>query len=546
MAEDYDIAKSIKRIEDELIASMIHNLDRHRAEENELGINWEQWQVKQLAALKEYKKKNLKKYQGIFGSINSRIDSIISLQRAAGNAGQEISILKAIKEGAKLQKTVGRQAELNAQFFRMNDRKMNALIKATQDDLKKAEYAMLRMSNDKYRKVIFDAQMYANSGAATYEKAVDMATKDFLRAGINCVEYKNGARHTVSDYADMAIRTASKRAYLTGEGEKRKEWGISTVIMNKRGNPCPKCLPFVGKVLIDDVWSGGDSKDGPYPLMSSAIAAGLYHPRCKDGHTTYFPGISAPPDDKFSKKELTDVEERGQQETQKQYAERQAESFDRLAKYSLDDENRRIYSERAKEWNLKATKRFTDYEELEKYIQSEYNGKVDNDVKTLNIRQVSQTLTEFETVLEDFPNAKKIFAGINVSDRGKAAFLPNGELVLSSKYYKEATIKLLGTGFHEAGHLLELAVIYKNNPLLSSEEIYEVYRGGQYAEQIVNDAFARISTHKTMDELRKDISNYATISNSETIGDAVKDYYMNGYNASILSRQIIKVIGEAI
>lgn len=54
--------------------------------------------------------------------------------------------------------------------------------------------------------------------------------------------------------------------------------GISTVIMNKRANACPKCLPFVGKVLIDDVWSGGDASDGNYPLMSSAIAAGLYHP----------------------------------------------------------------------------------------------------------------------------------------------------------------------------------------------------------------------------------------------------------------------------
>ena len=74
--------------------------------------------------------------------------------------------------------------------------------------------------------------------------------------------------------------------------------------MNKRGNPCPKCLPFVGKILIDDVWSGGSSEDGSYPLMSSAMAAGLYHPNCKDSHTTYFPGISTPPDDKFSKEEI--------------------------------------------------------------------------------------------------------------------------------------------------------------------------------------------------------------------------------------------------
>ena len=129
-----------------------------------------------------------------------------------------------------------------------------------------------------YRKTIFNAQVYANTGAGTYEKAVDMATKDMLSRGLNCIVYANGARHTLSDYADMAIRTASKRAYLQGEGEKRQEWGITTVIINKRGNPCPKCLPFCGKVLIDDVWSGGDAKDGSYPLMSKAIQYGLYHP----------------------------------------------------------------------------------------------------------------------------------------------------------------------------------------------------------------------------------------------------------------------------
>lgn len=184
---------------------------------------------------------------------------------------------------------------------------------------------------------------------------------------------------------------------------------------------------------------------------------------------------------------------------------------------------------------------------MEKYIGRVYNGSIDADVRTLNIRQVSQTLTEFETVLEDFPEARAFFKGINVSSRGKAAFIPNGELVLSSAYYQRTTTKLLGTGFHEAGHLLELAVIHKNNPLLSAEQIiYEIYKNGTYAQDIVSKAYARISTNMPLDELRKDISNYAMISDSETIGDAVKDYYMNGYNASILSRQIIHVIREAI
>lgn len=349
---DYDVAGALHRIENELIASMMRNLERHTAEEDDLEINWEQWQVRQLKALDDYKKRNRKIYGIQFKDINRQIENLIEMQRETGNGEQEIKILNAIKNGAALKKATGRSAEASAAFFRTNDRRLNALIDATTNDLQKAEHAMLRMADDKYRKIIFDAQFYAASGAGTYEKAIDMATKDFLRAGINCIEYKNGARHTAADYAEMAIRTAGKRSKLMGEGEMRNEYGIHTVIMNKRGNPCPKCLPFVGKVLIDDVWSGGSAKDGKYPLMSSAIAAGLYHPRCKDGHTTYFPDIDEEPDDKFTKQELQDIEEQNRKEAKQQYAERQAESYGRLAEYSLDEENRKRYGNRRNEWKL--------------------------------------------------------------------------------------------------------------------------------------------------------------------------------------------------
>lgn len=126
--------------------------------------------------------------------------------------------------------------------------------------------------------------------------------------------------------------------------------------MNKRGNPCPKCLPFCRKVLIDDVWSGG-GKDGKspvtglkYPLMSHAVDAGLYHPRCKDSHTTYFEGISTPPDRKYSKAELDQIAEDYRNDQKAQYAKQQKEKFERLSKYSLDPENQERYAGKAHEW----------------------------------------------------------------------------------------------------------------------------------------------------------------------------------------------------
>ena len=337
--DEYDIGKAFEAIENELIASMIRNMKRHKLEEIEEDKQWTMWQAEMLKSLEKYKKENQKKYKDVFKDINKQIKTLISIANTEGQMSQEISILNAIKNGFKA-KRVSKGAY--GEFFKLNERKLEALIKATMDDMKKAETAVLRMANDQYRKVIYNAQVYANTGAGTYEKAVDMATKDMLEAGLNCIVYANGARHLLSDYADMAIRTASKRAYLQGEGLKRQEWGITTVIVNKRGNPCPKCLPFCGKVLIDDVWSGGKASDGPYPLMSKAIEYGLYHPRCKDSHTTYFPGISTA-DDTWTEKELEDIGLKAKQEAKQQYAERQEEKYRRLERFSLDYENRDLY-----------------------------------------------------------------------------------------------------------------------------------------------------------------------------------------------------------
>lgn len=347
---EYDIEKAFRAIEDELIHSMIRNFKQHRAEETKEGYNWSAWQIEQLKSLEQYKKANAEKFSSRFSNINASVEELIKEARVQGGSEQEEQILKAIKNGFKAAKPPGQGME--AAFFRLNDKKIEALAKATKNDLSKAEHATLRMANDKYRQIIFNAQVYANTGAGTYEKAVDMATRDFLSAGINSIEYKDGSRHNIKEYASMAIRTADKRAYLTGEGEKRKEWGVTTVIVKKRGNACPKCLPFCGKILIDDVWSGG-VPDGKHKLMSQAIAAGLYHPNCKDIHTTYFEGITKY-GEPYTDTELKQIEGDYNEEQKQKYAQRQAERFDRLEKYSLDDDNKKMYAARKKQWEKQA------------------------------------------------------------------------------------------------------------------------------------------------------------------------------------------------
>lgn len=342
----YDVSRAFERIENELLESMTRNLKKHKAEETELGIEWTQWQAIQLEELHRFKQEAAQKYGLEFKSMNKKIRETIANASLQGASDEELNVLKALEKGYVLKRERG----LSAGFFQTNQKRLDALMNAVEHDMKTAQTAVLRYANDQYRKIIFQSQVAASSGALTYEKAVDMATSDFLKKGINCITYSNGAVHNIVSYADMAVRTASKRAYLMGEGQKRQEWGISTVILNKRFNACPLCMPFEGKVLIDDVWSGGSSKDGPYPLMSSAMAAGLYHPNCKDKHSTYFEGISSKPESRYYEEKPV-IKERQLIENKLNHAKRQAKSYNRLAKNSLDTENQEVYRARATEWD---------------------------------------------------------------------------------------------------------------------------------------------------------------------------------------------------
>lgn len=427
---DYNIKEAFERIENELIDSMMRNFSRHRAEETKEGYNWSQWQAEQLKSLEEYRKHNAKKFGKCFKTINGKVEEMIRTAKADGNASQEAEILEAVKDGFKATKKPS--AHSTAEFFKVNDRKLDALVKSTTDDLKRAETAVLRMSNDKYRKAIFNAQVAMNTGAVTYEKAVDMACKDMLNAGLNCVEYKNGARHTLSDYADMAVKTANKRAYLRGEGEKRAEWGMSLVVVNSRQGGCPDCAKYIGRVFIDDVYSNGKKSDGNYPLLSTAIKNGLFHPRCKDSTSTYYPeldDLDAP----LSDDEIKELDRQRGIEEKQQYAQRQAERFDRRAEYSLDEDNKRIAQTRANEWHDRADKlaeqkedyihKISDSESITKKEKFEINAEkaktdVENSINSGIIKFEKGVTKEVqETFNNELENMQKKFGKVTTISR---------------------------------------------------------------------------------------------------------------------------------
>lgn len=354
---EYDVRKAFEEMELELIASMKRNLQRHLDWEKDEGFNWNMWQVEQLKTLENFKKENQKIFNKKFSSINAEIANFLKSSYEASGFETEIGILDEIAKGMFVNNI--NQKGINSSFFSLNKSKMEALIKATTKDIEKAEHAMLRMVNDQYRKTIFNAQVMANSGAFTLQQSIDKATKDFLRTGINCIQYKNGRRVNIATYAEMAIRTANKRAVLISEGDVRNVYGIHTVRISSYGGCSETCLPWQGRIYIDDVYSGGtkeEAQEKKLPLLSDAIAGGLFHPNCKHRASTYFYDL---------KKTLSKLEEDGvenppeEQEHRKNLLHIQQQK--RLENGFLDSNNIEQAKKRKEQWEIRDKKLRFEY-----------------------------------------------------------------------------------------------------------------------------------------------------------------------------------------
>lgn len=337
MQDEYDIKKVMEEIEIQLIASMKRTLWSHKEDESTKGFDWPQWQALKIKQFEDYKKANREIFNNNTKGLNRYLYKHIKDQfkEGAGRTNKQ-----AIQSGIVRRE----DSQLGGSFFGLNHRKLDALIKSTKSDMNDVKYATLRMANDQYRQIIYKAQVFANTGAGTVKQAIDMASEDFLARGFNCIEYKNGTRHNIADYCDMAIRTANKRANLMGEGEMRKKLGNSLVYVSKHGGACDKCTPWEGRVYIDDVWSGGTEKDGKYPLLSTAIAGGLFHPRCHHGVSTYYEGINEEPEEVTKSKHNHNEEDK-----YTQYLQQRQKQYERLAAGSLLPENILNYKNKANE-----------------------------------------------------------------------------------------------------------------------------------------------------------------------------------------------------
>lgn len=379
----YDITEIFQEIEEELMKSMCRNLSRHIDEEQDAQANYPQWQTKQLQALEKYRQENLKKFSKQFDSINDSLKRYLEMTYNNAKTKTEYDIMKALSDTIAPTGAIG-----------VNQDKLNALITAVTDDFQKAENSILRRYNDLYRQTIFKAQTGLNTGSMTLNQAIDMATKDFLANGINSIRYKNGNLVNIASYSEMALRTAEKRATAYGEGEKRQEWDINTVVVYGHNGACPLCSKWQNRVYIDDVWSNG-KPNGKYPLLSEAIRGGLYHPNCKDPTPqTYIEGITEPPIPNTKEEIQKNVENYNLEQVQR-YNERQIRKYKRLEANSLDENNRKKYAVKVKEWQSKQRDLINAHPEQ---LRRDYSREK---VRVLNITEPPKKATKITPIVQN-------------------------------------------------------------------------------------------------------------------------------------------------
>lgn len=272
MPDFRDIAKWFEEFEMQLIQSLKRNLGRHESEEKAQDMEWSMWQAEKLKGINKFRRE----CTAIMNDYKDVIDE-----------GTQQLLKKEFEQSASTDQP---------QFFGVDRTKLNRLIDDTVNLEKHAETAALRTVDDVYRQTIVRAQLALSSGTVTINQAVDIAVKDFLNKGINCIEYRDGRRVNIADYVRMALRTTATRAALQGKSERFKALGYDTIQVSKYSMCSDTCLPWQGRVYINDVytmWDGEVRDHGGilwgksnycgkwFMLLSAAIEKGLFHPNCR-------------------------------------------------------------------------------------------------------------------------------------------------------------------------------------------------------------------------------------------------------------------------
>jgi hypothetical protein len=124
----------------------------------------------------------------------------------------------------------------------------------------------------------------------TPAQAQAAAWRVFTQNGVTGFVDRAGRNWSMSAYVEMAVRTASARAFNDSHMQTMRAVGIKYFTVPSHGSTCPLCYPWQGAVLTDA--ANPDPTVATDGTIDEAVAAGLFHPNCRHTLAPYFPGIT--------------------------------------------------------------------------------------------------------------------------------------------------------------------------------------------------------------------------------------------------------------
>ena len=550
-----DIGDIFQELEDILFAMAIRNMDAHKAWEDDEGFMWTQWQAEQIKGLREYRENvNVLTNYG-FDKAKKAIQEY--LQEAYDGSVDDAAGF-AVRAG---------KGYIRPEFFGVNSQKMDILLEEAVKDIDTKRYACINRMNSGYTDFLRKADIFAQSGSMTIPQALDHAMKDFLSAGLNCVEYSNGNRVNIASYAEMALRTSSSEVTRQANGDVRNELDEYLVVSNVIGMTCPFCQKWQGKVLIDDVYADG-KPDGKHKLVSQAKADHFLHPNCRHQLFMYIEGIT----EIAEQPDKVETKERYKAEQEQRRQEREIRKYKRLRDGAVDPADRKKYDAKVKDLSAKHDEYLRDRDYLRKNPKRLAPGFTGNGKAIINERKLAvrgSTIMGIQTSghTEDLSKEAKMIIDKNLHkaienvypeldgkiDKMLFTELKNGTMmstpnldeslshVLKIDYRLFSNVDILRNLIenpdpslspksslkdyfvHELTHILEDLYNIKQNTtdgIAHIPTILEKCETHEYALQLIKEAFRRCSIEYSDENIRKYISEYATFSASEAVAEA--------------------------
>lgn len=443
-----DIAKIFEEIELRLIASLKRNLSRHKAEEEKEGFEWSAWQAEKLNNIDNFRKENAQIADEYVDVIDDETRQLMTDQFHEGEHTAEQSVIDVSESGvnvpdvpAQPQPPEAPTAIPDDHFFGVNKPKMDKLMEDVTTLEKTALTAAVRNMDDVYRTTLNKVQLMMGTGSITLNEAIDLATRDFLDKGINCIVYADGRRVNIADYVRMALRTTSTRATLQGAAKRFAELGYDTVLISQYGGCSETCEPYQGKVYIDDVftiWNGARSGDFGksnycdkwFMLLSVAIRGGLFHPNCRHTMGQYIEGLTKIPQPIPAEK----IREQRELEEKQRAMERKIRALKRKVEGTQDEKKVKEYKRKLREEQGKLREFIKEHDDVLRRDYSRekiYSGEGEPKQAAPRTEEVpmsklpENTTPQLPEVTQDSPKAKKIMSeGVVLKEKDKNSGTP--------------------------------------------------------------------------------------------------------------------------